>query len=133
MHRRGFGILDRMSRLLVLASAAALVIAVAVAGSGASAADGGPSRIAARPGLAVFQLSPLTVRGYSFKARERVTVTLDGGKRGTHRVQATVRGTFSTSFKSVRMLRCQTVTIRAVGSRGSRAFRQVPRPDCRQP
>jgi hypothetical protein len=131
MHRHGFGILDRMSRLLLLASAAALV--VAVAGSGASAADGSPSPIAAKPGLMVFQLSPLTVRGYSFKTRERVTVTVDGGKRGTQRVQATVRGTFSTSFKGVRMLRCQTVTIRAVGSLGSRAFRQVPRPDCRQP
>jgi hypothetical protein len=131
MRRRGFGILDRMSRLLALASA--VVFAIAVVSSGASAADGGPSPIAAKPGLMVFQLSPLTVRGYSFKARERVTVTLDGGKQGVHRVQATVRGTFSTSFKSVRLLRCQTVTIRAVGSLGSRAFRQVPRPDCRQP
>lgn len=120
-----------MSRLLLLASVA--VLAIAFESSGASAADGGPSPIAAKPGLMVFQLSPLTVRGYSFKARERVTVTLDGGRRGTQRVQATLRGTFTASFKLVPKIRCQTLTIRAVGSRGSRAFRQLPSPDCREP
>ena len=78
-------------------------------------------------------LTPLTVRGNSFKARERVTVTLDGGRRGTQRVQATRQGGFTTSFGVAPVIGCQTLTIRAVGSLGSRAYRQVPRPDCREP
>jgi hypothetical protein len=118
-------------RVLWLASTA--VLAIAIACGGTSTADGGPAPIVLKPRLAVLELSPLTVRGYSFRPRERVTVTLDGGRRGTQRVQAGRQGGFTARFKSVRMLRCQTLTIRAVGSRGSRAVRQVPRPDCRLP
>jgi hypothetical protein len=42
------------------------------------------------------------------------------------------RGGFTARF-FVTIPRCQTVTIRAVGARGSRAVMQVPRPDCREP
>jgi hypothetical protein len=113
---------------LVLASVAA--VAVATSG-GALAAEGGGAQYV-KPRLALVDLTPLTVRGSRFEARERVTVTLDGGKRGTKRVQANRQGGFSVSFRIV-VIGCQTVTIRAVGSLGSRAFRQVPRPDCREP
>jgi hypothetical protein len=70
------------------------------------------------------------VRGLRFKAWERVTVTVDGGKRGTKRVVASRAGAFQTEFRIV-LGRCQTATIRATGSRGSKAVRQVPRPNCR--
>lgn len=120
-----------MSRLVASLLASVAVVAVATGGA-ASAAEGGRA-LYVKPRLAVLDLTPLTVRGYSFKARERVTVTLDGGKRGTKRVQATRQGRFTASFSVAPVIGCQTVTIRAVGSLGSRAFRQVPRPDCREP
>jgi hypothetical protein len=80
--------------------------------------------------MVVGPLSPLTVRGIRFEPWERVTVTLDGGKRGTARVVANRLGGFRAEFK-LTLRRCQTVTIRATGSRGSKAVRQVPRPNCR--
>ena len=122
-----------MSRLVAPALASLTVVAIAIAGGPASAGEGGRAPYAAKPRLAFVDLTPLTVRGYSFKARERVTVTLDGGKRGTKRVQATRQGAFTASFSVAPPVGCQTVTIRAVGSLGSRAYRQVPRPDCREP
>ena len=82
----------------------------------------------------MFTLHPLTVRGYGFEARERVTVTVDGRNRGTLRVRATARGAFTASFKLlVPKIRCHPLTIRALGSQGSRASRQLPSPDCRLP
>ena len=82
--------------------------------------------------MLVGPLAPLTVRGVRFKAWERVTVTLDGGKRGTVRVVANRAGAFQAEFR-IRLQACRTVTIRAVGSRGSTAVRQLPRPNCREP
>jgi hypothetical protein len=103
--------------------------------AGGAIADGGAApeqRIAAKPRLLVAALDPLTVRGMSFKARERVTVTLDGGRRGTERVQADRQGRFSARFEFA-IPRCRTVTVRATGSMGSRVVYQVPRPHCREP
>ncbi len=97
-----------------------------------SGADGGSTQVVLKPRLLVAELYPLTVNGVGFKPRERVTVTLDGGKRGTRRVQASRQGRFTVRFP-VRLGRCATVTVRAIGSRGSRVVYQVPRPDCREP
>ena len=82
--------------------------------------------------MLVGPLAPLTIHGVRFKPRERVTVTLDGGKRGTRHVIASRTGSFSARFE-VKLLACRTVTIRAVGSKGSRAVRQLSRPNCREP
>jgi hypothetical protein len=122
-----------MSRLVALALASVAVVAVATSGYAASAAESGDAQYRAKARLSIVDLTPLTVRGSSFKARERVTVTLDGGKRGVQRVQATRRGGFTASFSVGPVIGCQTVTIRAVGSMGSRVFKQIPRPDCREP
>jgi hypothetical protein len=113
---------------IVLASAVAFAIAC-----GIGAAAGGPELgVVSKPRLLVAELQPLTVRGMSFKPRERVTVTLDGGRRGVERVQANRLGRFTARFE-VQVARCRTVTVRAVGSQGSRVVYQVPRPDCREP
>jgi hypothetical protein len=107
------------------------VLALALLGAGAGQALPSQEKLPqAQPTVLVGPLSPLTVRGVRFKAWERVTVTLDGGKRGTTRVLATRAGAFRAEFR-ITLRRCQTVTIRATGSRGSRAVRQVPRPNCR--
>ena len=85
-----------------------------------------------KPLLLVGPLAPLTVHGIHFKTRERVTVMLDGGRSGVKRVLATRAGAFAAAF-DIKLLPCRTVTIRAVGSKGSRAVRQLPRPNCREP
>ena len=121
MSRRGIGAL-------------ALVVVAAVAGSSGSARGSLPppkdTLPFAKPTLLFGPLAPLTVRGIRFKPRERVTLTLDGGRRGVERVVATRLGGFSATFE-IRLLRCRTVTVRATGSQGSRAVRQLPRPNCR--
>jgi hypothetical protein len=121
MSRRGIGVL-------------LVVVALCGAGSVTAATNAvqEESLPQARPQMLIGPLMPLTVRGLRFKAWERVTVTLDGGSRGTARVVANRTGTFRAEFK-IRLRACRTVTIRAVGSRGSRAVRQLPRPNCREP
>jgi hypothetical protein len=121
MSRRGLSV--------VLASA--VVVVLLGTGSG-SAADGAQAPIVIKPRLFVAELYPLTVKGVSFRPRERVRVTVDGGTKGAKRVQATRRGKFTVRF-AIQIPRCQTVTVRAVGGQGSRAVYQVPRPNCREP
>ncbi len=82
--------------------------------------------------ILVGPLAPLTIHGIRFKARERVTLTLDGGRSGIKHVLANRAGMFAAAF-SIKLFPCRTVTIRAVGSKGSRAVRQLPRPNCREP
>jgi hypothetical protein len=119
-----------MSRRLLAVLSSLVVVGL---GCGAApAADGESSKLAPKPRLLVAELYPLTVKGTNFKPRELVTVTLDGGKRGTKRVWTSRQGRFTVRFK-VTIGRCATVTIRAVGSQRSRAVYQVPRPDCREP
>ena len=122
MSRRGIGAL-------------ALVVVFAVAGSTASARGSlAPPKdplLFAKPTILFGPLAPLTVRGIRFEPRERVTLTLDGGRRGVERVVATRLGGFSATFE-VRLVRCRTVTVRATGSQGSRAVRQLVRPSCRE-
>jgi hypothetical protein len=124
-----------MSRLGGTALTLAAVFATAC-GSGAASEAAAPSAGApqppAKPRLVVGALSPLTIRGFGFKARERVTLTLDGGRRGTKRVQADRRGSLTARFH-VRVAPCGTLLVRAVGSRGSRVTYQLRRPDCREP
>ena len=114
---------------------ALLAIAVLAPGSSSAAIATEPATTPpslTKPLILIGPLAPLTVHGLHFKARERVTVTLDGGGSGVKYVVATRIGAFSAAF-NIKLLACRTVTIRAVGSRGSRAVRQLPRPNCREP
>jgi hypothetical protein len=123
MSRRGFGVL------------ALLAVAGVAVGSATASVATEPATTPApltKPMILVGPLAPLTIHGIHFKARERVTVTLDGGRSGVKHVLATRAGAFSAAF-NIKLLACRTVTIRAVGSRGSRAVRQLPRPNCREP
>ena len=118
-------------------SVGALVLAAAVlvaCGSGATTDPAGvptPS-VGTKPALAVGMLFPLTVRGSQFRPRERVTVTLSGGRVLTKRIQANRAGRFIVSFR-MRIPRCETVLVRARGSQGSRASYELPAPNCRRP
>jgi len=106
-----------------------------VVGSGTASVASDPATTVpplAKPLLLVGPLAPLTIHGIRFKARERLTVTLDGGRSGIRQVLTNRAGAFSAAF-NIKFLPCRTVTIRAVGSKGSRAVRQLPRPNCREP
>lgn len=111
-----------------------VLVLLGIACGSTSAAPGATSEplVRAKPRLWIGPLFPLTVRGRNFKARERVTVTLDGGRRGKATVRADRVGGFTARF-AVRLGRCGTVTIRAVGSAGSRVVYQPARPSCREP
>jgi hypothetical protein len=121
-----------MSRRLLAALTAVVAFGLGCGTSSGSGADRAPEQRSAKPQLLVAELYPLTVRGVRFKPGERVTVSVDGGRRGAKSMRAGDRGGFTARF-FVTIPRCETVTIRAVGGRGSRAVTQVPRPDCREP
>ena len=113
----------RVSRLALLVAAVVAVCAVVIP----SIAGGAP-----RAKVRIVTTSPLVVRGSHFHARERVRVTSTPG--GTRRVRSTANGTFSASFGTVRVDRCNgaTFTVVAAGSRGDRAelALKLPRVAC---
>ena len=86
---------------------------------------------AARPRAATLKLestAPLRVAGKHFGSGESVLLTY-AGPRGATRVvgvRATRRGAFAARFP-VRLGRCDAFTVRAAGTRGSRAVLQVER------
>ena len=113
------------------ASALAAVAIVTACGTG-SAGEGATFASASVPRLELAQLYPLTVRGFAFRGKERVRVTVLGPRDVTQSVVADRAGRFTVRF-AVPVPRCGSILVRAVGSTGSRASRQLPRPDCREP
>lgn len=102
-------------------SARALIAGVIALAVGCGATDVG-ARPLARPSLQLVTLSPMSVHGTGFVARERVRVRLRSlGTTSTRRVRATRRGGFSVSFASVRIDRCSAFSVTAVGRSGRRA------------
>ena len=83
--------------------------------------------------VSVSSLSPVTVRGSSFKPGERVRVTLsaDGGTHAKT-VTAGVRGGLKATFVGVSIGSCEAYAVRAKGNRGSTAFLKVI-PECAPP
>jgi len=75
-----------------------------------------PSAVPMRATLQLRSLSPLTVAGTGFKARETVEVSGVGSKK----VQASTKGSFVVRF-SIGADRCKSLNVAAVGSKGSRA------------
>jgi hypothetical protein len=112
----------RYLTLLILGT----LVATAVAGSSAAADS-------AKPSLKLTNAQPLTIRGTSFHARERVRVVLRpaSGAATTKRVRAGRHGSFTTTFASVQLSRCAAFQVTAQGSNGSRAtLRRPPLPAC---
>jgi hypothetical protein len=71
---------------------------------------------------------PLRVKGTGFVPGERVRVELVG--RESRTVSASSSGSFRVSFPSDR---CQSVTVKATGSKGSRASFNLSQPLCLEP
>jgi len=76
------------------------------------------------PSLRVVRLTPPTFRGSGFHAHERVTVSLRLRPVTTVRVRADASGRFRARLAAVP--KCGAWTVRAVGSRGSRAVYHHP-------
>lgn len=105
---------------MVRAAAAAVALIVALPATGAVS----PRRAA----LQLEALAPLQVSGRDFGPRELVRLRYEpaaGGVR-VRTVQATRQGRLRAAFP-VRLGRCQSFTVRAAGSAGSRAVLQVER------
>ena len=102
---------------------AVLMLVLAVPAQGASQR---------RASLKLWSLAPLVVRGTQFGFRERVVVTYLGSDQTTRTVGASSdrNGRFE-ALLDVRLDRCTSFTVRASGTRGSRAVLQVE-PACRQ-
>ena len=71
------------------------------------------------PSLRVVRLTPPTFRGSGFHAHERVSVSLSISPARTERVRADASGRFRVRLAAVP--KCGAWSVRAVGSRGSRA------------
>jgi hypothetical protein len=87
----------------------------------------------ARPVLRPLSLQPLAVQGLRFRANERVTLLLASeGVASKRIVRAGVRGRFTVRY-ALRVDRCTSYTVQAIGSRGSRATLQGDALDCMEP
>jgi hypothetical protein len=102
---------------------AALLSIVAVLSPVAAAASNRAAHVA------VLSLSPVTVRGTSFRSNERVRVTVSAKSTRTNTVTANARGNLSTKFRGLKIGYCDPYTVRARGNRGSSAFLKVL-PEC---
>ncbi len=101
-------------------------IAIAVA---ATPALGAPN---ARPALRLLDRAPVTVTGRGFEPQETVRVRLAAdGRSWTRRAVASATGTFRARF-TISLGRCESLSLQAFGSAGSRArlFVTSPQPDC---
>lgn len=76
------------------------------------------------PSLRALRLAPPTFRGSGFHARERVSVSLGILPTTTVRVRADANGRFRVRLPAVP--KCGVWSVRAVGSRGSRAVYRHP-------
>jgi hypothetical protein len=77
---------------------------------------------AAKPTLQATSIAPLTIRGTGFKAGETVRAILTRNRaRFVHVVHAGSGGSFTARFPLVAVEPCRTLTVRAVGSKGSTA------------
>jgi len=93
------------------------------------AATAAPSRTAR---LAITDLSPFTVHGLGFAGREQVKIIVEAKQRSVRRVVASARGTFTAQVPAVRIEKCGSYVVRAVGNLGSAATRKVV-PTCPPP
>jgi hypothetical protein len=110
-----------MARAFAAAAAAVLAALVVVL-----PASGGQAP--RRPALQLVSLAPLAVTGRNFAPRETALVTyqaVDGSSRLVS-ARATRSGRFRAVFR-LRVGRCDSFTVRAIGTAGSRAILQVER------
>jgi hypothetical protein len=104
-------------------SAALAVLGLLAAGCGhvaSSPATSPATTSAAHPQLELLSQQPLIVRGSGFKPHEPVALAAKGTLASGHAdATADANGSFTATFK--RLTRCDSFTVAALGSKGSRA------------
>lgn len=73
----------------------------------------------AKATLHVVKLSPLTVKGSGFKAKEKVVLRLSGAGAGVARATATAAGGVTLTFPKVSVTACSAYVLRASGAAGT--------------
>jgi hypothetical protein len=104
------------------------LVVVLVAALVATAASAATSRARVQ----MTSTAPVSVRGTSFYARERVTVTVSASSARTKVVTANARGAFRATFLHFAIGRCVPYFVQAKGNKGSFATLRVA-PDCPPP
>jgi hypothetical protein len=97
----------------------ALPLALALTGCGREDLRGGGSGPAATPTLAPVQQQPLVVKGTGFRPGEKVVLAAKGLRSSHATARADEGGAFEATFRGLK--NCDSVTVVAVGSKGSRA------------
>jgi hypothetical protein len=105
---------------------------LALALGGVVLAGSGWGRTAQVARLRLVVVSPPTVAGTGFHARERTRLTAGTGNgTQTVRVTATRLGSFRVTFRQLTVDRCDTLRVVAVGSGSSRVvLKRLPAPAC---
>jgi len=93
------------------------VLALVASACGQAADPSGSKTTAAKPALTVVQQQPLTVQGTGFQPGEKVRLAAKGLKSSLADATADSAGTFEASFHGLK--ECDSVTVSAVGSKGS--------------
>jgi hypothetical protein len=98
------------------------------------AAAGAPASSEQTATIRLTNTSPLTLRGTAFKARERVTLTVQLQSAKVRRVRKLTTGPlggFTARFSTlIGVDRCEVIAT-AVGARGSRAMFKAPLAQCK--
>jgi hypothetical protein len=114
---------------VVLVAAAALIATVVGQTSGSDSSSHEPKAV--RPQIASMGQNPLTVKGTGFRPGERVRIVVKGSQGGTLTGKAGPDGSFAATFRGVNG--CDSVTVTAVGSKGSRASFNLSQIACIEP
>jgi hypothetical protein len=93
-----------------------------------------PAAAAVKPTLSTTSSDTrIVVRGAHFVASERVTVRVIGRTIVTRRLLTTARGSFRVALRRPAPLACNTLVVRATGSRGDWAVLRIGSPECNPP
>jgi hypothetical protein len=111
-------------------SVTSLFLAAACGSAGATPSPHDAAK--ARPALKIVSLSPLTVKGAKFVPGERVKLLVSGAGGKSKAARADRHGRFTAAF-AVKLDRCASFVVQAVGARGSRAMVDVTAPNCATP
>ena len=105
---------------------------IVAVGATALAVAAPAAAIQSRASVGVTDLSPVTVKGTGFKARESVTVRVAPRGASTYAkvVRATSTGRIVAVFSSRALDQCMGYTVTAAGNRGSRARKIGIPPPC---
>lgn len=102
------------------------VIALSLGAVAAGAAGASPHSVAARPRLHVTDLSPFTVHGFRFEAREQLRVVIVTRRRFVRKIETTRGGRFTIVLRTVRLGECARYGVRAWAGDRLRAATKNP-------